>query len=150
MFAKWLLLLALLLTACSGLLYVGQYAWPLPSADGVTSDATRDEKFPLGSADQDVGSIVADLSIQGVTLRFHNPQATPVRIIGTSTGCYPGCCFRADVSEAVTIPPGGERTFPAEVKVSEPGPFDIPVTLFLDHKGLQSQTVRLRGQGIKP
>jgi hypothetical protein len=98
----------------------------------------------------DVGLITADQEAHAVTLRFRNPSAVPVRILGVTSGCFETCCFRVTANESIEVFPGTEVAVPAEIK-AKPGPFEAPVEMYLDCGGtLHTQAFTVRGTGVEP
>lgn len=76
-------------------------------------------------------------------------RSGPARIIGSDDFCNPQRCL-SSIGLPVTIPPGGEATIKAELKVTQPGPFAFDFMLYSDAPGQIELPVHLTGSIDEP
>lgn len=50
----------------------------------------------------------------------------------------------------LTVEPGTTFEYTCELSVKKPGPFEAPMTLFLEDNGIREVTLTVRGVGVAP
>lgn len=80
-----------------------------------------------------------------ITFRITNSGARPIRVVGMAEFCTPNCCFYSKHRSHVSIPPRETVDYACEVKPTTPGPFESPMTLYLDSDGIREVKLTIRG-----
>ena len=114
-------------------------------------DVRQSETGPVIEVlDLDVGMVPADLAVHESTFRIANRSGQRVRVLNFTTICTANCCVRVQFSGPVDIPPFGEVSFVAEMKVARPEPFEGPLEVYVDSGKLQTISFTIQGQGGGP
>ncbi len=82
-----------------------------------------------------------------VAFEMTNPADRPRRIVGLNEGCQGGVCLLSRHHEQITVPAGGTFRYECDVKVRQPGPFDLQIAVFLEDGGIRTVTLAARGTG---
>jgi hypothetical protein len=86
-----------------------------------------------------------------VEVHVTNPAPRPRQIMGMMRGCRETCCFGPANPEAVAVGPGATVTYPCLIEIDRPGPFSVPVVLFLAEAGVRTnERLDVRGVAIAP
>ncbi len=121
--------------ACAGLAAY-EYSRPEPGPEPawvVTPEVAELGAVPLGE--------------HVVAFEMTNPADRPRRIVGLNEGCQGGVCLRSRHHDQITVPAGGTFRYECDVKVREPGPFDLQIAVFLEDGGIRTVTLAARGTG---
>ena len=58
------------------------------------------------------------------------------------------CCFSSKHSGQVTVQPSETFIYTCELSIKKPGPFEAPMTLFLEENGIREVRLTVRGVGV--
>ncbi|QDU22131.1 hypothetical protein [Urbifossiella limnaea] len=82
-----------------------------------------------------------------LTFEMTNPADRPRRIVGLNEGCAGTVCIRSRHHGQVTVGPGETFRYECDLKVREPGPFDLRIAVFLEDGGIRTVEIGARGTG---
>lgn len=134
-YAKFSLLLAVASASAAGLLWAtGRRAIDVPL--DVRCDHLELGKILVGRHD--------------VAFQIHNPNQQPRHVVGVSECCFANCCVGPKAQQQVEVEPGATQTYVCYIRVKSAGPFEAPITLYLDDDGLREVTLTVRGVGVAP
>jgi hypothetical protein len=85
-----------------------------------------------------------------VTFPIANPAGVPRRVVGLVQQCGGVWCVKSRHHEQVVIGPGETFPYTCTLQVRGAGPFEAPLTLYLDDDGLREVTLTVRGIGVEP
>lgn len=133
------------LLLCS-LVLIGFGVWRavVPSALEPKPDAPLLVEFPSA----DLGNL--QTGNNEFQVRIMNPNSSPRRVLGLSSGCRANACFLSHHQEPVTIPPGETVTCTWGIELHSPGPFELPLALYLEENGIREVKLTVRGVGVAP
>ncbi len=77
-----------------------------------------------------------------------NPAPRPRRIVGLNEGCQGNVCILSRHHEQITVGAGETFRYECDVKVREPGPFDLRIAVFLEDGGIRTVEIGARGTGV--
>lgn len=98
----------------------------------------------------DVGEIVL-VTPASANITIQNNSNWPIRFIGGPSGCQAGGCLETLGECPCTIPAHSSREIPIEIRVYEPGPFQLSAPVFLDIANASVQrTIHISGVGTVP
>ena len=140
-FPAWLV--AFFVTVNAGLLLLVGWAFlRFDSVENALAFASGRTLF-VRDAEQEVGEIVPG-SVHNFTFTITNPEATPVRIVGVTTGCV---CTTTAQAIPFVIPGGGRFVFRATLHTpAKPGPFRMPIILITSHPTQPRLDLAVRGR----
>jgi hypothetical protein len=135
----------LLLGATAALLSVATYRYV------AESQARRgDEAEDRISLDTEYDSGEIPIGYRNVEFPIKNTGTKPRRLVGASApSCGLTCCWvPMELPNPVVIGPGEAFVFRCRLEVKQVGPFEVPMTLYLEDAGLRTITLRVRGTGV--
>jgi hypothetical protein len=113
----------------------------------VVSVAQPGIAYAIEPTEQDFCAVPAG-EIQDATFSIANRGDRTFRIVGFTTACGINCCYREKSALPMSIPPGAEYRFVAEIKVHESGPFEAEMELYIEDNGVRCVPLCVRGQGV--
>lgn len=82
-----------------------------------------------------------------LTFEMTNPADRPRRIVGLNEGCQDTVCIRSRHHGQITVGPGETFRYECDLKVREPGPFDMRIAVFLEDGGIRTVMIGAKGTG---
>jgi len=82
-----------------------------------------------------------------LTFEMTNPADRPRRIVGLNEGCQGTVCIRSRHHGQVTVGPGETFRYECDLKVREPGEFDLRIAVFLEDGGIRTVEIGAKGTG---
>ena len=87
------------------------------------------------------------LGARVVAFEITNPADRPRRIGGLNEGCSGNVCILSRHRGQITVNPGETFRYECDVKVSEPGPFELKIAVFLEDGGIRTVMIGARETG---
>jgi hypothetical protein len=88
-----------------------------------------------------------DVGRHQFVVTINNQDSNPHRILGITGGCGQVACFSSTALLPIGIAPNTAHQVAFNINVSMPGPFEIPIALYVDDNGLRVDEVTLHGIG---
>lgn len=85
-----------------------------------------------------------------LTFEMTNPADRSRRIVGLNEGCQGNVCIRSRHHGQVTVGPGETFRYECDLKVREPGPFEMKIAVFLEDGGIRTVMIGTKGTGKEP
>lgn len=81
-------------------------------------------------------------------VRITNPNSSPKRVLGLTTGCKANACFLTNHQQPVPILPGESITCSWSIELRSPGVFELPLTVFVEENGIRAVSRTIKGTAI--
>ncbi len=114
-----------------------------------TRENAEHEDIPMSIRILDPTREVGELAVgeHTISLKLINDSARSSRVIGMDEACMGTVCFGPVFSMQMPIPAHAEINYDCLLKIRQPGPFEIPLGIFIEDHGIRKLTVTLRGVG---